>query len=409
MADPKIDPAWVKGIRAWVKKTFAPKTYRTPEEAQAHVQRLLRIEFPRLEEYLLLKNGMLPRSGNDPKLKSILDKMRDKVSEELAAAREQIDEGGGKIRFYIDALTPGTNEYEYRDDMRKFYEGKEDAYLKAVSEFADEAISKAEAILSGKLLRFLSTWLAKYSDGVAFEPDGILTEYAIGKMKFVWDANTFPKSQRRDPYTLKDYIPHLAKAQALLERKGLGSVWYGTTLISCKSCGGENPHGADLGVGGHYRWDIDRVVLFDDPSRYITELMVHELGHRYYYRKMNQGDRARFSSYFGEVMATSSYGAKASEEDFAEVFQDFVLGKDMTRDQIERFKEFLAGEDRKRLAAQQDPIVKSVQVVLERHGHGGSYAEDVAYEVQNQLAGRMASRVAARAIDNYFLGLVGSE
>jgi len=69
--------------------------------------------------------------------------------------------------------------------------------------------------------------------------------------------------------------------------------------------------------GGHYLPNKDTIYIYQNPSPGITELVVHELGHRLYFRKLSAEDRANFDHYYGEVAAVSSYGAKASAEDFA--------------------------------------------------------------------------------------------
>jgi hypothetical protein len=351
-ADTTIDPSWVKGLRVWVKKTFAPKTYHSAEEVLEHIQSLRDVELPRLREYLMFRKGMLPFDKEDPKMRSIIDRLRDKVAEELDSADSALYDVIGSVKWDIATSTPGSYEAEHRSDVAEFWASKpEGAVLASVRERAEEGIAKADAAISGRLLRFVSAWLTKWSDGVPFETYEIPTEYSIGRMKVVFDGGG-RAGQRRNPRTMKDYIPYIKDAQSLLERRGLGFLWQGTMYVGCKECGGENPYGKNFGVGGHYEIGKDRVVIFQDPEPGITELILHELGHKYFYRKMSQGDRARFDSYFGEVAAVSDYGSKASAEDFAEVFKHFVSGRDMTRDQIDRFKAFLAGEERGRFASE---------------------------------------------------------
>lgn len=352
-----IDPVWVKGLRAWVKKTFVVKAYKSTQELLDHLKRLRDKDLDRLWEYLFYTKGLLPRGyGADP----VIDKLKEKLSVELKAAKKLLSEAIDPVSFQVAAMTPGTHEAQYRPDIREFYEqvnpsDPEKAMLRGYEEVAQDVIGKVEAVLSGKLLRAVSAFLEKYSDDTPFEQDEILLQYNIGDVKLVFDGvpdrNLITTPASRSPRGLDQYIPYFQKAKTLLERRGFGKVWYGPVFVGCPSCGGENPHGAHYGVGAHYVPTQDRVVVFMDPKPFMVELLIHELGHRYYYQFMNQGDRARFDSYFGDVKAVSTYGSSDSSEDFAEVFAHFVLGRDMSRDQIDRFKAFLAKSDRSRLAS----------------------------------------------------------
>ena len=358
----KIDPAWVKGIRAWVKKTFAPKArYASLADLITHFKSLRDRELERLWEHMAYTKGLLPR-GMDPS--SIFEALRLKVRDELKAARELLDDDLSKFQHTLDAMTPGTRTYDM--DARQgpewsvlgFYERINPAdpfaaALKGYEDVAKETLAKVEDILSGKLLRAITAFLGKYGGGSSYDPDEILLEYNIGKVKLVYDGepdrNLITRPDPADPRGLSDYIPYFKKAKALLDQKGFGDLWYGPIFVGCPKCGGENPLGKHFGVGAHYMIGPDHVVVYLLPKPFMVELLIHELGHRYYFKFMDRADRLRFDSFFKEVAAVSQYGGTATEEDFAEVFAHFVLGRDMTRDQIERFKAFLAKKDRGRL------------------------------------------------------------
>jgi len=355
----KIDPAWVKGIRAWVKKTFAPKPrYASLDDLIAHFKSLRDRELERLWEHMAYTKGLLPR-GMDPS--SVFEAIRLKVRDELKEARYLLDEDLGKFQHVRDAMTPGTHTYTMDgQNILGFYQrvNPDDPFaaaLKGYEDYAREALAKVEDILSGKLLRAITTFLSKYSGGSSYDPDEILLEFDIGKVKLVYDGepdrNLITRPDPGDPRGLSDYIPYFQKAKALLDQKGFGDLWYGPIFVGCPKCGGENPLGKHFGVGAHYVIGPDHVVVFLLPKPFLVELLIHELGHRYYFKFMDAGDRARFDSFYKEVAAVSEYGGTATEEDFAEVFAHFVLGRDMTRDQIERFKAFLAKKDRGRFAS----------------------------------------------------------
>jgi hypothetical protein len=361
----KIDPALVKGLRAWVKTTFAPKArYASLADLIAHFKTLRDKDLNRLWEYLFFTKGLLPRGAGYEG--SIIERLKVKVRDELKAARELLDDDLSKFQHTLDAMTPGTRTYDM--DARQgpewsvlgFYQriNPDDPFaaaLKGYEETARETLAKVEDILSGKLLRAITAFLGKYADDQPFEQEEILLEYDIGRVKLVYDGeadrNLITRPDPADPRGLSDYIPYFQKAKALLDQKGFGDLWYGPIFVGCPKCGGENPLGKHFGVGAHYMIGADHVVVYLEPKPFMVELLIHELGHRYYFKFMDRADRARFDSYFKEVAAVSEYGGTATEEDFAEVFAHFVLGRDMTRDQIERFKAFLAKKDRGRFAS----------------------------------------------------------
>lgn len=185
-------------------------------------------------------------------------------------------------------------------------------------------------------------------------------------------------------------------------------LWYGDVYVLPKDAAPPNHLGVDFGVGGTYNTNKDVVTVYADPKPFITELLVHELGHRYYYRFMRQKDRMRFSSMFnfktvkiidegvivevphnpdlmkelariatlretkrtnyGTTMyeylvpkpkwshfrklarrhnltpSTTKYGSTVPAEDFAEVFMSYVMGQNTDRAPVERLKYFLGAQ-----------------------------------------------------------------
>lgn len=347
----KIDAEWVIGLRAWVKRTFATRSYRSYADALAHVKRLRDVELEQLWEHLSYTKGLLPYPiiEGGARDRTETDHLRDKVSEEIIKAREVLDEGYSYNAWIMRALTPGQFEYTERPDIRASI--KSDAQLTAIfAEKNAETIEKTESILSGKLLRAVTAWLKKSNRGLAYRTEPLHLERSIGRVNVVFAGDYVPsaKSTTRSVREFNQYTRYFVDAKRMLEAKGFGALWYGPIFISCQTCGGENQHGAHFGVSGHYVPTEDYVRVFTFPSPFIVQLLVHELGHRYYYKFMSAADRARFDAYFGHVAAIDEYGAEATEEDFAMAFEHFVMERDMTRDQIDRFKAFLARKERRR-------------------------------------------------------------
>jgi len=140
---------------------------------------------------------------------------------------------------------------------------------------------------------------SSYSEQADVVPD----EFDIQGMKVIVDDTTMTQGD------VKHYIGYLKEAYARLKAKNFGKVWYGTTFISCKDCGGVNDNTGG-GVGGHFNIQKDWVKVFSRPSPFIVELMVHELGHRHWFKGMSSEQRARFE---GLVRTHEGRNPKKSE------------------------------------------------------------------------------------------------
>jgi len=134
-----------------------------------------------------------------------------------------------------------------------------------------------------------------------------------------------------------DIIGAVRKAEALLKKNGLKEVVYGS-IIKLPEGSYENLVGIKKSAAAAYWQAGDIVKLFGVAE---AGSIVHELGHRYWFKFMSPGDRNNFSRWFGKVPATSSYGATSDIEDFAETFETYVMGWKMSRDQRQRFEQFL--------------------------------------------------------------------
>jgi hypothetical protein len=109
------------------------------------------------------------------------------------------------------------------------------------------------------------------------------SQFELYGMKVVVDdATVTPKEH-------DDYVKELDAAYHLLKKKKLGRAWYGLVFIECATCDGRP------GVAGHYNVGKDHIKLFKSPWEN-TEILIHELGHRYWYKFMSEGQRAKFES-----------------------------------------------------------------------------------------------------------------
>jgi len=379
-----IDKKWIEGIRkGW--KRIVQQVSRVSErnegldslEAIDNAIRYVKL----LQQDLFFGKGMYPFQGDQrPIKKQLSDKppfnIQAKVSVHLEKAIEAFEEAQRKIKYWMAVTNPHTSEYKL-DGGRRSKEIAENPRFKGRSEgqavmkflnwqapvLAQESAKEADQAISGKLLRALSSFANQYPGmdiGV-----GIDREFSIGRMKIIFEdiptknlSRLSPENiaEIRSPLYAKRYVKPMANAHTLLRTKGLDFLWYGLTRIECKTCGGTNPYSTPdkvFGVGGNYTRSKDIIRVFVNPDTFVTELMVHELGHRYYYKFMSMADREEFSSYFGQVPGVSDYGKTVSAEDFAEVFAWYVLNRNLSRDQLERFKKFLGRKKQRGASAEE--------------------------------------------------------
>jgi hypothetical protein len=128
--------------------------------------------------------------------------------------------------------------------------------------------------------------------------DSVFTDFMIGRMKIVI-VDPEMKAGR-----IRAYVAYLDKALALLKKYGFDKVWYGITFVVSESSYefGEaeklaySRYGYDISAkSGDFSPKSDAVRVWAPPGNFIVELMLHELGHRYWFKFMSEGNRAKFS------------------------------------------------------------------------------------------------------------------
>ena len=176
--------------------------------------------------------------------------------------------------------------------------------------------------------------------GQLMDHEETFTEFDLDGVKVIIDDRTVA------PIQVKQYIKYFDEAHQRMVGKGFGKMWYGRIFVQCEECGGKNPHGEQFGVGGDYSIRKEDIRVFERPQPHVVRLIAHEMAHRYWYKHMSATQRAKFIEWIesGQVPSVSEYGGKAPEEAFAEVVSYFVVGRDMTRDQLESMKAVLASD-----------------------------------------------------------------
>ncbi len=304
----------------------------------------------RLRTDILINKGFWTRTDDSDK--GSLEGMRTKAIWEMDHAAAALLDARSKIDYWYRETQP------QRGDRRDEVYGPEGDFPFAYNSIANwmkAGVSDADKFISGKLLRHISKLVTKAGgtlDWPAHEPDKI----QIGGMNIFFrdspmkgarlhKSNRDETSRGRSPRDRSKYIALFKHAYSILKRKKVGFLWQGTISVEPKS---SRPNQLDpsLGVGGTYRRKGDHVTVHSDPSDWVVELMLHELGHKYWFKYMKSADRAHFTKWFGKVKAVSSYGGLSTAEDFAEVFAHYMLGRNMDRDQIDRFKSVLGKKRR---------------------------------------------------------------
>lgn len=171
------------------------------------------------------------------------------------------------------------------------------------------------------------------------------------------------------------YVNLIKETTRKLKLHGLMSVWYGEIYIISESVRKKiSPEesllykelGLNIPAGmpadGEYDHDTDTVIItggFSKP-RYELENLLHELGHRFYYKILKKQLRMRWKDYLktdiesydqpnlpnkkmstGEkspIKPVSKYGASNADEAFAEAFFMYCLDKKMSPEQLNFFE-----------------------------------------------------------------------
>jgi hypothetical protein len=379
-----IDKKWIEGIRkswkAWTKQAdkFPGFVKSAPSMDYTYVQQVAAATkayldqgtayIKRLRDDLLINKGFWTRPMEDGKGWAV--KQKGKVIDLLDKAQDAISDGTSKVQYWAQNLDSGwamAMPKEYYDTQEKF-----DRYIRTISGIATEAATNADAVVSRQLLRHLTSIVTDQKDQPIDFPSYEPSIVKLGSATLVFNdssENPARKSQQahdpdmaRHPMDRSVYIQLCKEAEALLKRRGLGYLWYGKIEFEAQGKAAPNQHGASLGRAAEYWRQGDKVVVYADPAPWLPRKIVHELGHRYWYKFMDNTDRERFSDWFGKVSASTSYGSLATEEDFAEVFVDYVMGTDLTRDQIDRLKEFL-GRKRRSESAELRELVRTLKVL----------------------------------------------
>lgn len=168
--------------------------------------------------------------------------------------------------------------------------------------------------------------MVERSDDIPVEvvPDSVV----VGRIRII------ARGEMDRAFNPEDYVPAIKKAVSILTSKGFGKLCYG--MVFC----GPDPN---QGTWADYNLLKDTISCYlppKDPK--IVRSLLHEFGHRWYFRFMDRSRQGQFDRFFKKVNPTTAYGGSADFEDFAEVFADWVMeASGLHREQIERLRAVL--------------------------------------------------------------------
>ena len=366
----QFDKEWTTGIRRWWNSVVgAAHTYPGRIETTTFLDGdavmaggaaalraidQVRDALTKLRDDLLINKGFWQPKGtqiskDDRKFGGTPKVWREKIVTELEAAEEAVSDARGRITHWANVADPKTPAHFGRDAYPNLFQNEKEwnGIPRSIALAVDEGADKANEAID-RLLRYLSKIAGQSVDPVQLG-DTVPDVVDVAGAKLIFDPLPSPAraarvdmSQWTPLVNRKSYVEQLLKAKALLTKRGLGFLWYGHFYVRPEGTAPENHLGKNLGVAANYHSRDDAVNIFQLRNLYVT--IAHELGHRLWFKHLTQAQRLGFAEFFGKVPSPTDYGALNTEEDFAEVFEAYIDGKNLTADQVERFKAFTKGK-----------------------------------------------------------------
>ena len=393
----KLNKQWFGGIKKWWKGIVEKgKKFEDARGQKAGEEAIRYLEGARkslmdLKKDMWLKKGLWPHtlSGDEKIDRKLTGNPVADVKNNIAHDFEEVDDviydKISRVKTWYKAIydknSMERNIHPGVENQLQFGRSGDKDALDAEMEGIIDTMRAADKIVSGKMFRrlaaFVNKWNPDDSQDDPLKDQGVDTEFSVGKMKVIVDfvpndkyhVLTLAKYKKKtiDPGKMHWLVRAVTSAQAMLKRAGFDKVWYGTIRVHPSGDGYEfkgQGSGTTYRAAANYVIGKNTVNMFGIPAggsqaEEAVRIIVHELGHRWYYKNMTKAERVRFDSYFGgwpigkpgtppgpvavepgTVRSVSSYGGENPAEDFAELFAWYVLGRKLSRDQRERFKQF---------------------------------------------------------------------
>lgn len=401
---------WLMGVRrGWlhllsVKPNGWPAIFKAFDAVRDFVTNLeAQVSYVRRGPYT-----SVPSMSESGKLQEAIKKLKEAIAEKRSAARHWFD-----VEEHPE-LRGGTFTQDQGEHMRKLYEEK---FGEMLTTYVPTKIDKAKGKwnkereapvteLLDKVLEILRADATRLQEAIKTEEEVIehgggegeaptkevfkdpaFKEFAFGRMKVVV---TDPKG---NGHNIRPYVRLLDIAHQLTSRKGFGDLWYGTLILQSadyrqledyERVQYEKAGYKDLtSVAGTFHSGADEVVITAPANDRTIKTICHELGHRYWFKRMSQRGRAKFEEFLSNgVLPVSDYGKSNAVEAFAEAFAWYVTGRDMDRDQIESFKAVLSSTQTEDRSTHPTVIEYAVQTLFK-----GKSPEVAAKDTAKKLSG----------------------
>jgi hypothetical protein len=153
-------------------------------------------------------------------------------------------------------------------------------------------------------------------------------EFSIGSVRCVV---VDPKATESD---IRSFASYMNEARRVLESHGVGKVWYGLVYFSPSYSEMSDAtrriyemHGYNIGSSaGVFHTGEDTIAITSPPGPWIVRTMVHEAGHRYWFKFLSAGQRARYESFL-EGTFSQLHALLLNADRLSEMDAEWVSGK----------------------------------------------------------------------------------
>lgn len=320
-----------------------------------------------LRDELLVKRGFWSEPA-DPKLIKRLGKVPEehlaspKISTWFSEIFEILEDVFGALENEKRTTDPQGRGLPSPDPFAQAIYKNPEQYkfaLNSPRERTKSEIKKVDQLVSRKILRLLGKYVKAFGYQTDEEPrvSAIPAEPMVnhvGGITIIFkDSPRAPKQDTKqaerfgysNPKARVRFLRTVKNVCQILKKAGLSKLCYGEITVF------PGHHADEFMAGGTqykasaiYVRQGDYIDVYSPDTKEST--IIHELGHRYYYKYMSSEDRHNFDRWFGKVPAVKQYGSTKPEEDFATTFDFYFTKKGMTKAQRARFEQFL-GRKRK--------------------------------------------------------------
>ena len=348
----------IKGFKDWWKQWAKNVPIDKSFEVQLDYLEEGRHKLKQLGEDLLFVRGLwskYPYNKLDKKYKSP-SYMMGRIKDLLKEADDYLSSAQNRLTFVHNVHTPGTYEYDADNGHRrkeledywvdKFHGEKtpEEILQHWQNLETEEGANNADRVVSRKLFRHLKSILDSLVDP-ELDFRAYDREFKIGDVTFVLqdikNLYSFDEEYDRDILYDKVYAKLAKVTKEILERRGFGKLWYGVIYVRSELESVPIKYekwSKDSSAAATYYSNTDSIMLYmtpDSTKKGLVEVLIHELGHRYWFKFMSRTQRIQFEAMFesGDIRPVSEYARVHAKEAFAELFAWYILEKDLDAEQ----------------------------------------------------------------------------